>query len=152
MTKHFNLMLGEIPALDQIPAKMKRTVMRTAVKAVAVDLRGTVPDSGKSHKGKLKKSIRYQVRKGGDEGVVFSTAPHAHLVHNGVKGGTYTARPGHVMVFQSGGDTIFTKVIHYKTQRGRPFMTETAERMKPDIVRILQDGAEAAIAEVAAGE
>jgi hypothetical protein len=151
MTKSYDLMLGEMPDFDEIPNKLRRKIMRKAAKAVAVEVRKIVPDSGRAHKGKLKKSIRYEVLKGGDEGRVYSTAPHAHLVHDGVKGGTYTAREGHVMVFYIGSEPHFTKTIHYKSQPGRPFFVETAARMRPELERILTEGADEALAEIAAG-
>ena len=152
MTKTFDLMLGEMPDLEALPVKLRRKIMRQAAKAVALEVRKVVPNSGRAHKGKLSKSIRYQVLKGGDEGKVYSTAPHAHLVHDGVQGGTYTARPGHVMVFYVGGEAHFTKTIHYKSQAGRPFLTETAEKMRPEIERILTEETDAALAEIAAGQ
>ena len=147
--KRFDLARGEMPDVLALPGKIRRKVMREAARVVALDVRETAPDSGIRHKGKLRKSIRYQVLQGGLIGQVSSKAPHAHLVHDGARPHEINAKsPESAKAgwrFYAGG------AVHHPGQKAQPFLVESAERKQAQIEQVLHDGAAAALAEIAAG-
>jgi HK97 gp10 family phage protein len=84
MPRKYRLDKLEMPELEAMEPIARKYVMREGLKVIVLYLRANVPDSGTKHKGKLNKSIRYNVKAGGLIGTVRAVAPHAHLVHEGV--------------------------------------------------------------------
>ncbi len=151
MSKVFRVDRLEVPALDGVTAKVRRKVMRQAVKAVALHVRENAPDSGRKHKGKLRKSIRYQVLDRGNKGEVKSTAPHAHLVHDGTAAHAIEARKAPLM-FKGDGGLIHARRVQHPGSKAQPFLLDAEREMRPEVERLLKEGAEQALAEIAAGD
>lgn len=140
MPRKYRLDRLEIPELEEMTPKIRRRVMRPAARVVALKVRAIAPDSGRRHKSKLNKTIRYQVRRGGLEGVVAAKAPHAHLVHNGTK-------PHDIPIPRVNPHTI----AHHPGARANPFLIKAAELTRDEVEQVLRDGARAAAEEIAAG-
>jgi hypothetical protein len=98
MPRKYRLDKLEMPDLVAVAPAVRKVVFRQGLKVIAEWLRAHVPDSGVKHKGKLNKSIRYNVKPDALTAVVKATAPHAHLIHEGVRGHWITrhAPDGHV--------------------------------------------------------
>jgi HK97 gp10 family phage protein len=167
-TKQFRLDRLVIPDLESIPVETRKKGMREAVKTVSKIVRETAPDSGQAHTSgrkrdiKLKKSIRWGVRKQGRQGIVRATAPHAHLVHDGTRphviraksrasagraAGLFTRR--RAMAMPIGGHLVFRKFVRHPGAKAQPFLTEAAEQGAEAVAQVLRDAANAAIDEVA---
>jgi HK97 gp10 family phage protein len=140
MPRKFRLDKLEVPELEELAPKTRRKVMRPAARVVALRAREIAPDSGRSHKRKLNKSIRYQTQRAGLEGVVAAKAPHAHLVHNGTK-------PHDIAIPRENPHTI----AHHPGAKAQPFLIDAAEQTRDEVERVLRDGARAAAEEIAAG-
>ena len=151
MPKVFRVDKLEVPELDAVTAKIRRKVMRPAVKLVAERVREIAPDSGRAHKGKLKKSIRYQVLDKGNKGEVKSTSPVAHLVHDGTAAHQITPSSSPSLMFTGRTGLIHAKLVNHPGSRAQPFLLEAEAATRPDVERVLKEGAEAALAEIAAG-
>ena len=148
MPRKYRLDKMEMPELEELAVKARRKVMRSAVRIVALKVREIAPDSGVSHKRKLNKSIRYQVRRAGLEGVVAAKAPHAHLVHDGTRphetpAPTDPNKFKSVWFYHPGGGPA-----KHPGARAQPFLLEAAEQTRGDVERALKEGTEAAIREV----
>lgn len=148
MPRKYRLDKLEMPELEEIVPKARRKIMRQGVKIIALKVREIAPDSGIRHKGKLNKTIRYQVTRGGLEGVVAAKAPHAHLVHNGTKAHQIPAPKDplkwrSVWYFYPGH-----RPVKHPGSRPQPFLLEAAEQTRPQVEQALRDGVEAAIREV----
>jgi len=140
MPRKYRLDRLEIPELEEMTPKIRRRVMRPAARVVALKVREIAPDSGRRHKSKLNKTIRYQVRRGGLEGVVAAKAPHAHLVHNGT-------RPHDIPIPRENPHTI----AHHPGARAQPFLLDAARQTRGEVEQVLRDGARAAMEEIANG-
>jgi len=140
MPRKYRLDRLEIPELEEMTPKIRRRVMRPAARVVALKVRAIAPDSGRRHKSKLNKTIRYQVRRGGLEGVVAAKAPHAHLVHNGT-------RPHDIPIPRENPHTI----AHHPGARAQPFLLDAARQTRGEVEQVLRDGARAAMEEIANG-
>jgi HK97 gp10 family phage protein len=140
MPRTFRLDRMEVPELEEMTPKIRRRVMRPAARVVALKVRAIAPDSGRRHKSKLNKTIRYQVRRGGLEGVVAAKAPHAHLVHNGT-------RPHDIPIPRENPHTI----AHHPGARAQPFLLDAARQTRGEVEQVLRDGARAAMEEIANG-
>lgn len=140
MPRKYRLDRLEIPELEEMTPKIRRRVMRPAARVVALKVRAIAPDSGRRHKSKLNKTIRYQVRRGGLEGVVAAKAPHAHLVHNGTK-------PHDIPIPRENPHTI----AHHPGARAQPFLLDAARQTRGEVEQVLRDGARAAMEEIANG-
>lgn len=146
-TKRYSLERLELPDLEAIPKEVRRKAMREGVKAVAKRARKLAPDSGRRHKGKLKKTIRYSVRQQGRVGVVQAMAPHAHLVHDGTKGHWIRSEHGGVMAFRIRGKAVIARAVWHPGARANPFMDRALEQSIPDVERALRAAGEAGIGE-----
>jgi len=152
MPKIYRVDKLEVPELDTVTAKIRRKVMRPAVKLVAEKVREIAPDSGRAHKGKLKKSIRYQVLDRGNKGEVKSTSPVAHLVQDGTAAHQIVPRrSAPSLMFKGRAGLVHAKAVNHPGARAQPFLLEAEAATRPDVERVLKDGAEAALAEIAAG-
>jgi HK97 gp10 family phage protein len=151
MPKVYRVDKLEVPELDTVTAKIRRKVMRPAVKLVAEKVREIAPDSGRAHKGKLKKSIRYQVLDRGNKGEVKSTSPVAHLVHDGTAAHQITPSNAPALMFAGRTGLVHAKAVNHPGSRAQPFLLEAEAATRPDVERVLKQGAEAALAEIAAG-
>ena len=140
MPRKFRLDKLEIPELEAMAPKVRRRVMRPAARVVALKVRAIAPDSGRRHKSKLNKTIRYQTRRAGLEGVVAAKAPHAHLVHNGT-------RPHDIPIPRENPHTI----AHHPGARAQPFLLDAARQTRGEVEQVLRDGARAAMEEIANG-
>ena len=132
--KVYRLDKGEIPDLDSLTPKVRRKVMRAGVRIVALKTRALIPDSGRAHKVKLKKSITYGTKAYGFTGYVRSKAPHAHLVHDGVK--PHDIKPKRKQALNLGG--AVRKTVHHPGYAGNPFLTDAAEQTKSDMAAMMK--------------
>jgi HK97 gp10 family phage protein len=147
VTKKFSLEKMQLPDLEQIPIKIRRKAVRAGTKIVALRTRETAPDSGRAHKGKLRKSIRYQVRKGGREGVIQVKNRIAHIVHDGAKGHWIRSKYGRFMAFRLRGRLVIARAIWHPGVRPNPFLTRAMEEKLPQVVDAMRKTAEEGIAE-----
>lgn len=154
MPRKYRLDKLELPDLEALEPIARRAAFRAGVKVVALWLRANVPDSGVKHKGKLNKSIRYNVQAGGLTAKVKATAPHAHLVHEGTKGPrkvTLNARrqePAKALNIPGVG-------FRHSATAGRmpanPFLLKAAEETREDMEQVIKEAVEAAAAAVVEG-
>jgi len=132
--KVYRLDKGEIPNLEVLTPKVRRKVMRAGVRIVALKTRTLIPDSGRSHKNKLKKSITYGTKAYGFTGYVRSKAPHAHLVHDGVA--PHVIKPVKKKVLFLG--FTITRSVRHPGYRGNPFLTDAAEQTKSEMAAMMK--------------
>ncbi len=151
MTRQYRLDKLEMPALEELAVKARRKVLREGVRVIALKVREIAPDSGRKHTGKLNKTIRYQVRRAGLEGVVAAKAPHAHLVHDGTKSHEIPAPKDPEKVRRAFPLYAGGHAEKHPGARAQPFLKQAAEETRPQVEQVLREGTEAAIAEVAAG-
>ncbi len=149
MPRTYRLDRLECPELEQLEPAMRRRIMRQAVRVAALAARQEAPDSGTGHKRKLNKSIRYDVLQAGLTGRVRATAPHAHLVHDGTKPHLIPApkdplKRRKMFPLYAGG-----RPVRHPGARANPFLVRAAEEALPEVLRVMREAAEAAIAEVA---
>lgn len=154
MPRKYRLDKLEMPDLEALEPIARRAAFREGIKVIALWLRANVPDSGVKHKGKLKKSIRYNVQAGGLTAKVKATAPHAHLVHEGTKGPrkvTLNARrqePAKALNIPGVG-------FRHSATAGRmpanPFLLKAADETRDEMNKVLKEAVEAAAAAVAEG-
>lgn len=150
-TKRFNLAELEVPPLDRIVEPVRKWAMRESVKLVAKDARKLAPVGRGTGKKKLRRTIRYSVRKRGLEGPVRATAPHAHLVHDGTKAHWIRSREGRVMVFGVAGRIVLTRAVRHPGAKAQPFLERALERNTSEIGRILAAAAREGIDKEALG-
>jgi HK97 gp10 family phage protein len=148
MPRRYRLDKLEMPELEEILPRARRKIMRAGVKIIALKVRQIAPDSGVAHKGKLRKTITYQVLQGGLQGVVAAKAPHAHLVHNGTKAHEVPAPKDPakfraVYRFHPGG-----RPAQHPGSRPQPFMTDAAEQTRGEVERAMKQATEEAMREV----
>jgi HK97 gp10 family phage protein len=158
MPKKYRLDKLEVPSLEEAEPKIRRKVMRQAVKVVAIKARALAPDSGNSHrgmkmgvKGKLNRSIKYTVLDRGLTGKVAAKAPHAHLVHDGTQRHLIPApkdldKRKRAFPLYAGG-----RPVTHPGARAQPFLIEAEQQVHGEVERVLRDGAEEALREVAGG-
>ncbi len=147
VTKKFSLEKMELPDLERIPITIRRKAVRAGTRIVALRTRETAPDSGRRHKGKLRRSVRYQVKKGGREGVIQVKNPIAHIVHDGAKGHWIRSRYGGVMAFRLRGRLVVARAVWHPGVRGNPFLTRAMEEKLPQVVEAMRRTAEEGIQE-----
>ena len=141
----------EMPELEAIAVKARRKILYEAAKVVALRARLLAPDSGKKHKGKLRKTIRYRSLNAW-QGAVYSKAPHAHLVHDGTKAHGISARTPETAranwrFYRNSTETV----VNHPGARAQPFLTDARDQTIDLVEKVMRDGLEAAAAEVAAG-
>jgi len=146
-TKRYSLERMELPDLEAIPNTVRRKAMRQAVKPVAQRARKEAPVGPRRGPGKLAKTIRYSVRKGGRVGVVKAMARHAHLVHDGTKPHEIRSRHGKMMAMRIGGRMVMARAVHHPGARANPFMTRALERSLPEVEAALRAAGEEGIEE-----
>lgn len=96
--------------------------------------------------GRLRKSIKGAVTDGGQAGVVYTSAPHAHLVHEGVKAHHVVAK-GHALVIPAGGHVLLRKGAWHPGTRGRPFLTDALRTSTEEVARLLRIDGERIVTE-----
>ncbi len=121
--------------------------MRQAVRIAGLKARELAPDSGRSHKSKLNKSIRYDVLDAGMTGRVRAKAPHAHLAHDGTKGHHIPApkdplKRRKAFPLFAGGHAVW-----HPGARPNPFLVRAAEEVLPEMQEVLRQGIEDALSE-----
>lgn len=127
----------EMPDLVAMPKKMRAKIMRQGTRVVALRARELAP----VRTGRLKKSIGYNVSRGGLQGKVRSKAPHSWLVHDGTRPHTIPApkdpdkRKRAFPLFAGG------HAERHPGARKQPFLTDAGEQSRPEV--------EARMAEVA---
>lgn len=141
----------EAPDLEQLEPKARRKIMRRATKIAGLQARKEAPDSGIKHKSKLNKTIRYDVLDQGRQGRVRAKAPHAHLVHDGVRAHVIPAPKDPAIArrafpLYAGGHSV-----RHPGARANPFLVRAAEKVRPEMEQVLREEGAAALAEVAAG-
>lgn len=147
VTKKYSLERMELPDLERIPIKIRRKAVRAGTRVVAVRTREIAPDSGRRHKGKIRKSVRYQVKKGGREGVVQVKSRYAHIVHDGAKGHWIRSKHGGVLVFRVGARRVVARAVWHPGVRGNPFLTRAMEERLREIETAMRRTAEEGIQE-----
>ena len=146
----YNLNRLEIPPLETIPTETRKIAMREAVKVVARAVREEAPDSGIRHKNKLRGSFRYLVRREGEEGLVYSRAPHAHLVAYGarphlIRAGARFGGKGRFLVFRSRGRIVMAHAVRHPGVRANPFHERARDKSAEEVAMILREAAGQAI-------
>jgi len=154
MPRKYRLDKLEMPDLEAMAPAIRKVVMREALKYMVTYLRAHVPDSGVKHKGKLNKSIRYNVQADGLTAKIKATAPHAHLVHEGTKGprkvalNTRRSEPAKALSIPGVG-------FRHSATAGRmpanPFLLKAAEETREDMEQVIKEAVEAAAAAVVEG-
>jgi len=158
MPKQYRLDKLEMPELEALEGLARKQIFREGLKVIALYLRAHVPDSGVPHKGKLKKSIRYNVQAGGRAmvmavGKVKAVAPHAHLVHEGTRAhpvvlNARRSEPAKALNIPGIG---FRHSAQHPGSRANPFLLRAAEVTRPDVERVMREALEAAAEAVAEG-
>lgn len=148
MPRVYRLDKLECPPLEELEPKIRRRIMRRAVRIAGQRARELVPDSGVAHKSKLRKSIRWDVLDAGMTGRVKAKAPHAHLVHDGTKPHTIPApkdplkRRKAFPLFAGG------RAMRHPGARPNPFLVRAAEETLPHVIEAMYAGAQEALAEM----
>jgi len=142
---------GEVPDLEGFATKFRRKIMYAASKVVALKARVLAPDSGIARKGKLKRTIRYGAQDRGWEGYVKTKAPHAHLVHEGTAPHVIPAPPDTATARRAFPLYAGGQAVQHPGARAQPFLVEAERQARPEVERVLREGAAEAVAEVAAG-
>jgi len=113
-----------------------RPIARKWGRSDVQEMRARVP----SQTGRLRRSFRVtsvsskRVRVGGHYTAYFvdaGPAPHA-----------IAAKPGKRLIFQAGGKTIFTRAVHHRGYRARPFRQRAAEeamRKNPQAQTLIEE-------------
>lgn len=149
MPRRYRLDKLEMPELESLEPKMRRKIMRQAVRVGALRARQLAPDSGFAHKNKLRKNIRYDVLQAGLTGRIRARAPHAHLVHNGTKSHMIPAPKDPVKRKRAFPLFAGGRAMRHPGARANPFLLKAAEETLPEMERIMRESAEEAINEVA---
>lgn len=153
MPRKYRLDKLEMPDLEAMEPLVRKAVFKEGLKLIADWLRAHVPDSGVAHKGKLNKSIRYSVKAGGLLGTVRAVAPHAHLIHEGVRGHWTLRNPRRQPMVRGlpiAGVGWRTKAWH-PGLRANPFLTRAADENMDAVVGVMRAATEAAAQAVADG-
>lgn len=153
MPRKYRLDKLELPDLEALEPIARRAAFRAGVKVVALWLRANVPDSGVKHKGKLNKSIRYNVQAGGLTAKIKATAPHAHLVHEGTKGPrkvTLNTRSSEPKALNIPGIGFRHSAVAGRMP-ANPFLLKAAEETREDMEQVIKEAVEAAAAAVVEG-
>jgi len=151
--KRYRLDRLEMPELLDIEPKIRAKALRQGARVVALKVREIVPVSNRNHKGKLKKSIGYSVTGHATKVKIKSTAPHAHLVHDGTKPheirarAKETARSG--WRFYHGS---MRRAVKHPGARAFPFFVEAAEQVRPEMETMITKVANEELERVAAGQ
>jgi len=127
---------------------VRKVVFRDGLRVIALWLRANVPDSGVKHKGKLNKSIRYNVKAGGLLGVVRSVAPHAHLVHEGTRAHPVPLDQAKALILPGIG---YRHSAMHPGSRANPFLTNAATETEDEVMGVMRHSLQAAIDAIAAG-
>jgi len=153
MPRKYRLDKLEMPDLEALEPIARRAAFREGVKVVALWLRANVPDSGVKHKGKLNKSIRYNVQADGLTAKIKATAPHAHLVHEGTKGPrkvTLNTRSSEPKALNIPGIGFRHSAVAGRMP-ANPFLLKAAEDTRDAMESIMRAAADAAAAALAEG-
>jgi len=142
----------EMPELEAMGKLARRKVLYNAAKIIALRVRIIAPDSGKSHKGKLKKTITYRAFANGLKSQVASKAPHAHLVHDGTKRHNIFAHSRETAQDNwrlYHGST--RSAVHHPGSKAQPFLIEARDQTRDEVERGMKQDMEDILAEIAAG-
>jgi len=149
VSKRYNLE-RELPDLERIPIPIRRKAVRAGVKLIALRVREIAPDSGRRHKKKLRKSIRYQVKKRGLEGVVEVKNRIAHIVHDGAAGHWIGPERKKAVAYKVGERAIVRRAVWHPGMQGDPFLTRAMDEKLPEVLEAVRRTAEEGIAEALA--
>jgi len=153
MPRKYRLDKLEMPELLAMEPIARKAVFREGLRVIALWLRANVPDSGVKHKGKLNKSIRYNVDSAGTMAKVRAVAPHAHLIHEGVRGHWTTLnkrRQPMAHGLSIPGIGFRTKAWH-PGLRPNPFLLRAADETSDQVEGVMRAALQAAADAVAAG-
>lgn len=147
MPRVYRLDRLEMPKIEELEPRLRSKVMRQGARVVALEARRIAP----RRSGRLAKSIKYYVRRGGLEGkVVPKNAPHAHLVHDGTKPhDIYAKTPESARRgwrFYHGSTKV---AVHHPGARPHPFLVEAGERSRDDVERVMLEKAKEVLGEIA---
>jgi len=142
-----------MPDLEAIEKIARRKVMYNAAKIVALRVRQIVPVSGKRHKKRLSKTIRYRAFANGLKSQVAAKAPHAHLVHDGTKAHQIFAKTPE-------SAQANWRIYHGSTKspanhpgaRAQPFLIEARDQTRNEVEAQMRKDMEEIAAAIAAGE
>jgi len=151
--KRYRLDRLEMPELLDIEPKIRAKALRQGARVAALEVRRIVPDSGRTHAHKLKKSIKYSVVSRATKVKIKSTAPHAHLVHDGTK--PHTIQASSKEKARAGwrwyrGST--RRKVRHPGARAFPFLVEAADNVRPEMIRVTTEVAIEALSQVANGQ
>lgn len=136
----FNLAKLEMPDILSLAPEIRKKVLRPGARVIAVEARRTAPDSGKSHKHKLNKSIGYRSRNEGREMAIVVKAPHAHLVHDGTS--PHTIKPKTPESAKRGWRWYpGGRPVQHPGARAQPFLTDAGESKRGEVMQVLREKA-----------
>lgn len=122
------------------PTKIEREVVRRVMPRVTDLIAGKARQLAPKRTGKLMRSIVTKMQQGGEVGIVAAKAPHAHLIHEGVKPHEVTLEKKKAMKFVSDGKVFIRKLVkhHPGIVHPTPFLTDAADQSKGDVDAILK--------------
>jgi len=148
MPRRYRLDKLEMPELEAMVPEVRKVVFREGLKVIALYLRANVPDSGVAHKGKLKKSIRYNVKAGGLLGTVKAVAPHAHLVHEGTNLRKTVPKTARALRIPGVG---WRASADNGSMPANPFLLKAADETMDQVIGVMQHAMQVAAEASAAG-
>lgn len=151
-----------IKDLDKVPERTLQRAMPEIVKTLTETAKELAPDSGNDHramksgvKNKLRNSIVGKVHNRGESGEVQARAPHAHLIHDGVKSHAIVA-PSKIRHTQKkslriaeGGNVFLRRSVYHPGIDATPFLTDALEETDRDVERIMEEAGDQALQGVA---
>lgn len=125
------------------PARVSEALVRAAMpEATKIVKDRAMKEAPLGPTGNLRAGIEDRVEQHGLQGVVASTAPHTHLVHEGVRRHATVLnkkRPDPRRALKLPGGILRASAQH-PGMRGQPFLTDALEQSGPDIERLFRQG------------
>lgn len=137
--QYYDLSKLDWPGLAELPERVIRRAMGAIVEAVTTSAREEAP----KRRGRLRRSIKGEVERGGRRGVVKVGAPHAHLIHAGTKSsGRVKPRKSRAMLIPTAAGRIPRASFVHKGIAANPFLERGRDNSADEVAEILAGAAE----------
>lgn len=123
-----------MPGFDDMRRQLERNTARAAART-ASDVESRLRREGPADSGRMRSATNATSR-ATPRGAVIDISvntPYAHIVASGQRPHRIEARQGGVLVFQSGGRTVFTKAVNHPGAQPNSWWDDTI-RAIPDIL------------------
>lgn len=125
----------DFPEIEGLGRLLLRQVMADIVKVVETKARELAP---RGATGRLQKSIKGRVERGGERGVVAAKTRYAHLVHEGTGPHVIKARKSRYLSIRSGGARIARRSVSHPGAKGQPYLKDAVEQSRAETLRMLE--------------